>query len=579
MNNLHFLFDLDGTLVNTDFIYIEVWNELLKIYNLLVNNDFFNSFIKGKSDVTFLNYLLPQLTKEDIQKISMTKDTLFIEKLNNYNEEILLNGVLDFFEKNKDRQIAIVTSCNKNAAEFILKKTKLDKYVHILIASEDCSKHKPDPEPFLNAIKELNLKKENCIIFEDSYSGYCSAKNTEVYKICLIINDESCDDIKNIDEFKIKDYKDLDINHILEDKRFEEFDYKLRNINKTLNKNCYGIDSFHPKETLLNDLYKTLKYLPIKIITKNNTNLKFGYICDITSYNIKYNDNTSENVILKISNFDNELSKTAIKLNMYKNEAYFYSSISSLININIPKFYGCFEKNDKDGIILENLYKYSGTFNINLNTNINLLLKVVNNIFKMHNKFYFDNSNDVIDSMKNLLTVNGITYYSELVNNRLDKFMQKNSILLTENNKTNLEYIYHNFNKILDEASTFPLSFCHGDLKSPNIFYKDNITPYFLDWQYTHLNKGISDIVFLLVESIDFDKFTVDIVIKYYYKLILEQRKCSYEEYLKDFRNALCIFPFFVCVWFNSEDNDKLLDPVFPIKFMKNLLKYYDFYL
>ena len=33
---------------------------------------------------------------------------------------------------------------------------------------------------------------------------------------------------------------------------------------------------------------------------------------------LKYNDNTSENVILKISNFNNELSKTAIKLNMYK---------------------------------------------------------------------------------------------------------------------------------------------------------------------------------------------------------------------------------------------------------------------
>jgi HAD superfamily hydrolase (TIGR01509 family) len=555
-NEFHLLFDLDGTLVNTDFLYVEVWNELLKNYNLLVNKDFFNNFIKGKSDLAFLNYLLPQLTKDDIQKISITKDTLFIEKLNNYNEEIVLNGVLDFFEKNKDRQIAIVTSCNKNAAEFILKKTKLDKYVNILIASEDCCKHKPDPEPFLNAIKELNLKKENCIIFEDSYSGYCSAKNANVYKICLIINEESCDDIKNSDEFKIKDYKDLDINDLF------KFNPNLI-INNTLDY-----------------LYKTLKYLPIKNITKNNSNLKTGYICDITSYNIKYNDKTEENIILKISNFDNELSKTAIKLNLYKNETYFYSSISSLINnINIPKFYGCFEKNNKDGIILENLYKYPGTFNINLNTNVDLLLKVVNNIFKMHNKLYFENSNDIIDSMKSLLTINKVTYYSELVNSRFNKFMQKNSILFTENNKTNLEYIYHNFNKILDEASTLPLSFCHGDLKSPNIFYKDNITPYFLDWQYIHLNKGISDIVFLLVESIDFDKFTVDIVIKYYYKLMIEQRKYSYEEYLKDFRNALCIFPFFVCVWFNNEDNDKLLDPVFPIRFMKNLLKYYDFYL
>ena len=430
--------------------------------------------------------------------------------------------------------------------------------MNILIASEDRSKHKPNPEPYLTAIKELNVKQEDCIIFEDSYSGYISAKNTSVYKICLIINDESCDDIKNADEFKINNYKKLNINEIIKSEII-----KIEN-----------------DEYILENLYKILRDFSIKNITKNNSNLKTGYICDITSYNLKYKDNTNENIILKISNLNNELSKTAIQLNMYKNEKYFYTNIYPLmININIPRFFGSFEVNNKDGIILENLNKYSGTFNINLNKNIDVLLRVVNNIFNMHNKFYFENSNDKIDSMKNLLTVNQISYYSKLIYNRFDKFMLKNSILLTENNKTNLEYIYHNFNKILDEASEFPLSFCHGDLKSPNIFYKDNTTPYFLDWQYIHLNKGISDIVFLLVESIDFDKFTVDIVIKYYYKLMIEQRKYSYEEYLKDFRNALCIFPFFVCVWFNSEDNDKLLDPVFPIRFMKNLLKYYDFYL
>ena len=70
-----------------------------------------------------------------------------------------------------------------------------------------------------------------------------------------------------------------------------------------------------------------------------------------------------------------------------------------------------------------------------------------------------------------------------------------------------LNNIYNNYSLLIDKAGSFPLNFCHGDLKSPNIFYKDNsekiITPIFLDWQYIHLNKGLSDIVFLLVESTD----------------------------------------------------------------------------
>ena len=52
-----FLFDLDGTLVNTDHIYIEVWKVILKEYNITCNKDFFDIFVKGNSDNKFLNYL------------------------------------------------------------------------------------------------------------------------------------------------------------------------------------------------------------------------------------------------------------------------------------------------------------------------------------------------------------------------------------------------------------------------------------------------------------------------------------------------------------------------------------------
>ena len=62
--------------------------------------------------------------------------------------------------------------------------------------------------------------------------------------------------------------------------------------------------------------------------------------------------------------------------------------------------------------------------------------------------------------------------------------------------------------------------------------------------------------------------------------MVSEHRKnYSYSEYLKEFKLCLCIFPFFVCVWFNSEDSEKLLDKVFPMRFMKNLLMYYNYYL
>ena len=138
----------------------------------------------------------------------------------------------------------------------------------------------------------------------------------------------------------------------------------------------------------------------------------------------------------------------------------------------------------------------------------------------------------------------------------------------------------NNYNKITNILSCYPLSFCHGDCKSPNIFYKRigmNYTPIFLDWQYIHLNKGISDIVFLLVESIEYDKNIIDLVLNYYYKKTIMYK--NFQELLLDFKLCLCTFPFFVIIWFNSENRDNLLDKVFPINFMKNTLKYYNYFL
>jgi HAD superfamily hydrolase (TIGR01509 family) len=546
------LFDLDGTLVNTDNIYCEVWNEILIEYNLNCNICFFNNFIKGKNDALFLKYMIPNISSSEISNISLKKDELFIKKIETNKPQILIAGAFEFIERYKNNNNAIVTSCNKKSALYILQYTNIYQFVKLLIAADDCNNHKPHPEPYLKAIDYFKVDKNECIIFEDSYSGFTSAMNSGVPNICIIKNEDTCKELLDNEYHKISNYNKLQFEKIIK-----------KNSNSDL---------------ILDKIKNLLSYYPnLNIKKNNNENIKCGYICDIQRMKIVYNNNNEDDIIIKISNLDNELSKTAIELDMYNNEVKFYCLFSKIMNINIPNFYGNFKIENRDAIVLESLYKYPGQFNINLNTDINNLLNVVKNIFKMHNLFYFDSENSVPELFTSLKKINQITYYRTLVEQRFEKFVRKNKSLFYENDLKNLNYIYENFHNIISESSQYPLSFCHGDLKSPNIFYKNNEDPYFLDWQYIHLNKGISDIAFLLVESIDFDKISVEIVINYYYKLLNNYHKIDYKTFLNDFKNALCIFPFFVCVWFNSEDSDKLLDPVFPIKFMKNLLKYYDY--
>ena len=193
-------------------------------------------------------------------------------------------------------------------------------------------------------------------------------------------------------------------------------------------------------------------------------------------------------------------------------------NLRNIINIKTPQYFGTIKTNNRLGIILEDLNKYSGKFNIDLNNNINLLLTLVDEIYDMHSRFYFSKKEEVIETMKDLKTINNINYYKDLVEERFDIFINRNSLLFTEKEKNILVTIKNHYKKIQYLLSSYPLSFCHGDLKSPNIFYEDNSKPFFLDWQYINLNKGVSDIVFLLIESLDFNEITSNIVEKYYYK-------------------------------------------------------------
>jgi len=550
-----FLFDLDGTLVNTDNIYIQVWNQILQKYNIDCNEEFFFSFIKGKSDVSFLKFLIHNISNEDLIEISVLKDKLFIEKIE--QENILFDGVLKFFEKIKNSKIAIVTSCNKKAAEFIVHKYNLKNYINLLITSDDVQNHKPHPEPYLIAMNILKSNQDKCIIFEDSSAGYLSAMKSNPYKI-YIYNNKNNDDTVKKSKYNFDNYNNLDIDDLLKN------------------------DINNDKQNFINELKDNLHNIPIKDITlSNDKNLKTGYICNIDKYNVIYLNNTHFDVIVKISNLDNELSNSASKLNMYQNEVYFYKYLSNIITcIDLPKSYGTFLYEGKEVIILEDLNKYNGKFDINLNKNIKNLLHVVEKIFTMHNQYYFENKLEIIKNMINLKKPNEIIYYKELIYDRFYKFINKNKYILTNTDKQILLKIYNNFDFILNECSKYPLNFCHGDLKSPNIFYKDNYEPIFLDWQYIHLNKGISDITFLLVESIEFDYKTINLVLNYYFLLLKENRtEIDYKTFMYDFKISLCVFPFFVMVWFNSEDTEKLIDKCFPLRFMKNLLKYYNYYL
>lgn len=539
-----FLLDLDGTLVETDNVYINVWDELLRDYEIVVDEVYYNKIIKGKSDKNFLQSIVFNITDEEICEISKKKDILFI---NNIDKIRLYDDVENFLKQLLNNRTAIVTNCNKNVVLKILNHFNLEKYINLTISSEDCMNNKPDKEPYLKAVSYFNKDIHKCIVFEDSHTGYISAQQAGIETIYVKINDIKSEMLLLNTNF-FKNYEEINVKLIIDEKE-----------NKNIIRDCFDVPIYNIKDANV----------------KNNG----GYICDIIKYKLLSKEKDI-NIILKLSNNDNSLAYTAKKLDLYTNEKYFYQDIYPHVKdtINIPNCYGVCNNNVKIIIMLEDLNDKSGHFNLNLNKNYDVLINVVDAISKMHMQNYFQDADELPEYLKEVKTIKKCTYYDTLVKERFDKFIETNKQYFSESIKNLFYTIYGKYNDMIDETSLYPLSLCHGDLKSPNIFYENDEIPWFLDFQYINLNKGVSDIIFLLIESVEFDAKLYDHIIEYYYDIIRKNDiEYDFKDYKRDVKNSLSIFPFFVMIWFNTEDIHNLVDKNFPKRFMNKLIKYYEY--
>lgn len=559
MKNIIFLFDLDGTLVLTDSIYVNVWNKLLKKFNIFVDLLFYKKNIQGKSDKYVLNHILLN-QKINIQELSNLKDQYFIESIDKIE---IIQGSVEFLNQLKklNYQIGIVTNCNRKSAEAILKKIKIDLLLDYLVIGDECEKSKPYPDPYLNAIQYFNIQHNEVIIFEDSKSGILSANSVQPLLVIGLTTIFNKNELKNLNiEYSIDNYNNIDIDHIIHYNNENSFENIKKHIQHYFN--------------------YTLKEIEI-----NHKKLKGGYICDVLQIKLTKNNNESIDTILKLENKkENNLSIMANKLGLYEREYYFYESISHYVPIKIPKFIGLIkdEQLNTIGLLLENLNLPDFYLNLNLNEeNIDISLKIINDMSKLHLKFWNKDLNHIFPFLKKNNDPLFQPTWSEFISKNWNLFIEKWSFLLNKKQIDIGNSIKNRFQDIQNELSYEHLTLIHGDIKSPNLFYKKMNThqyePYFIDWQYICIGKGVQDLVFFIIESFDVNKFIYlkDLFLNYYYAKIKEEIKdYDYLTFKKDIINSASYYPFFVAVWFGTTPEEDLIDKNFPFFFIQKVFTF-----
>lgn len=547
-NAFAFLFDLDGTLVLTDDIYLEVWQHILSDFNMVLDKPLFTKYIQGNNDYYVWNTLLRNMDIS-LEQLSEMKNTYFLKNMHKIKT---IPGLYPFVHTIKEagHKICIVTNCNRPVAEEIIRYIRLDTYVDFIVSANDCRHGKPHSEPYRNAMEKYGIANHHCLLFEDSKSGLLSAKGVQPR---LLVGMETLYDKEELIHYGV----DMTIPH------FREVSLEDLLLHTTT------------RQDKIKKWIRTSSGLNQEIYM-DDTPLKGGFIADVLSFRMVAENQHSVSYVLKYENEqENALSNMANKLKLYEREYYFYTDISKYINVRIPSF-GFLLRDDaliKRGIVLENLLETPQyVINLNLNKeNIDVTLKIVDSMARMHSKFWNKDLKKIFPDLHKSTDPLFCPFFTDFIAEKYDAFRQKWFPLFNETQQKKLENLYAQFPQIQQRFSEGNhLTFIHGDIKSPNIFYdtKNHYDPIFIDWQHCAIGKGVQDWVFFVMESFDISQIhSVFHVIKYYYYHVLMEygiTDYSMEQYEKDILDAICYIPFFTSVWFGTIPQDELMDKNFP---------------
>lgn len=167
------LFDLDGTLIDTNELIISSFLHTLEHY-------YPNRY--KREDV--LPFLGPTL-RETFEPMDPTKVDEMIATYRKYNLTHHDTFVTEFptvletvkILKERGYKVGIVTTKLSDVVMKGLKLTKLDSYFDVIVALDHVEKAKPDPEPIFNALKQLGSQPEEAIMVGDNYHDILAGKN------------------------------------------------------------------------------------------------------------------------------------------------------------------------------------------------------------------------------------------------------------------------------------------------------------------------------------------------------------------------------------------------------------------
>ena len=172
-----FMFDLDGTLCNTDKVNYLAYKKALNEEGYDIDFEYFQKECSGKNYLEFIPPISSS-DKEFLNRVHFNKKKYYKDYL---SEAKLNTKLVDFIKKNKDTTyITLNTTASRENCLDMLNHFKIVDLFDSIVTKDDVTNVKPDPECYIKPVDYYGIDKSNCEIFEDSECGIKTAYNAGI---------------------------------------------------------------------------------------------------------------------------------------------------------------------------------------------------------------------------------------------------------------------------------------------------------------------------------------------------------------------------------------------------------------
>lgn len=181
-----FLFDMDGTLLDTEVLWLEAVQSFLNDQSIELKTEEALKIIYGIAwnDIYIeLHRRYPQLTQSK-QEMSEQICAHFFRLRE--ERDIRIHSSVELLKQlAKTHPIAIVSGSDSKFIEYGIDLMDIRSILKFYLSGEHYSPGKPDPACYKLAAQRLNLAPEQCLVFEDSTAGIRAAKTAGMHCVAL----------------------------------------------------------------------------------------------------------------------------------------------------------------------------------------------------------------------------------------------------------------------------------------------------------------------------------------------------------------------------------------------------------